>query len=72
MNRKGQVNRKAVQAVGDGIFQNPREGSECQDREWTHLLGLAVERVRPRAGDRGLLMASLKPLTLSQWTIGSL
>ena len=43
----------------------PREGSECQDGEWTHLLDLAVERVRPRAEDRGLLVASLKPLTLS-------
>lgn len=75
MNKKGQVNKKAAQAGGDGIFQNPREVSECQDREWTHLLGLAVEGVvvvRPRAGDRGLLMALLKPWTLSQWTVGSL
>lgn len=64
MNRKEQVDKKAAQARHDGIFQNPREESECQDREWTYLLGLAVGKVRPRAGKRGIFMASLNPLTL--------
>lgn len=36
------------------------------------ILGLAVGRVSPKAGDRGLLMAPLKPLTWSQWITGSL
>lgn len=59
MNRREQVDKKAAQARHDGIFQNPRKESECQGREWTYLLGLAVGRMRPGAAKRGVFMASL-------------
>lgn len=75
MNGSGQVDKKAVQAGNDSIFQNPKERSECQERTDpppSSFLSLAVGRVKPRAGGRGLLMTALEPLILIQWTIGSL
>lgn len=68
------MDRKAIPAGNDDIFQNPREGPGCWERmdpPPSSFLDLAVGRVRRRAGGRGLLMALVNPLTLIPWTIGS-